>query len=159
MFGKPLMYYVEKQIPALIIITVVFLIRLGMSLASVPDSAGKILSLTSVLLIAPTYYAVIARREGLGFKQLYAMGLVQGLFSQTLVALAIALAIFTGRDNIYTIPEFYPPSQGGTPLPVDGKNWMHAAAHVVFAGGIALPIVAWLIGSISLLIVRRTNAR
>ncbi len=159
MFGRPLMFYVGRQKPVLIIIAGVFLFRLLMSAVGIPDSAGKILSITSILLIAPTYYAVLARREGLGFKELYAMGLVQGLFSQTLVALAIVVGILSGRDNIYTVPEFYPASSGGTPLPVDGKNWVHAAAHVGFAGALAFPLLAWLIGSITLIIARRTINR
>ena len=41
-----------------------------------------------------------------------------------------------GQDNIYTIPEFYPPSAGNDPMgmPPDGKNFGHAIAHIVVAG-------------------------
>ena len=158
MFGKPMAYYLRLQAPALIAITAVFLIRLVMSMAGVPDSAGKILSITFVLILALPYYALLAKREGLTFKHLYAMCFVQGVFSQTLVALAIVLAIFTGHDNIYTIPDFYPASQGGTPLPVDGKNWMHAAAHVIFAGALALPLVSWAVSSVLLVIARKVKS-
>lgn len=158
MFGKPMAYYLRLQAPALIAITAVFLIRLVMSMAGVPDSAGKILSITFVLILALPYYALLAKREGLTFKHLYAMCFVQGVFSQTLVALAIVLAIFTGHDNIYTIPDFYPASQGGTPLPVDGKNWMHAAAHVIFVGALALPLVSWAVSSVLLVIARKVKS-
>jgi uncharacterized membrane protein len=157
-FGKPLSYFLGLQAPALIAILVVFLIRLVMSMAGVPDSAGKILSITSILILALPYYALLAKREGLTFKHLYAMCFVQGLFSQTLVALAIVLGIITGHDNIYTIPDFYPPSQGGTPLPVDGKNWGHAAAHVVFAGALVLPLATWAVTSLLLVVARRVKS-
>jgi hypothetical protein len=75
------------------------------------------------------------------------------------VALAIVLAIVLGQDNIYTIPEFYPPSQGGAaPLPTDGKNFGHAIAHIVLAGAIVFPIITWLLGSLVLLATRRSRA-
>ena len=158
MFGKPLSYYIGLQKPALIAITVVFLFRLIMPSGGIPMSAGKVLSLTAVLILALPYYALLAKREGLGFKHLFAMCLIQGLFSQTLVALAVVLGIVTGADNIYTIPEFYPQSTGGTPFPVDGKNWMHAIAHVVFAGAFALPLATWAVSSVLLVIARKVKS-
>lgn len=158
MFGKPLAYYLKLQAPALIAIFVVFLVRLVMSMAGVPASAGKILSLTFVLILALPYYALLAKREGLGFRHLFAMCFVQGLFSQTLVALAIVLGIVTGQDNIYTIPEFYPGANGEGPFPTDGKNWMHAGAHVIFAGALALPIFSWALSSLFLVIARRVKS-
>jgi hypothetical protein len=159
-FGRPLTYYLRLQAPALIAILVVFLARLVLSMAGVPNSTFKVLSVTLVLFLALPYYALLAKREGLGFRHLYAMGLVQGLFSQTLVALAIVLGMITGADNVYTIPEFYPAaSQGpGGPFPVDGKNWMHAGAHIVFAGLLALPLISWVISSVCLVIARRVKS-
>jgi hypothetical protein len=126
-----------------------------MSIGGVPDSAGKVFSITAFLILALPYYALQAKREGLTFKQLYVMCFVQGVFSQTLVAAAIVLAIFTGHDNIYTVPDFYPPSQGGTPLPLDGKNWMHAGAHVFVAGALILPLVTWAVSSLLLVVARK----
>lgn len=158
MFGKSLSYFLGLQAPALIAILVVFLVRLVMSMAGVPDSAGKILSIMSVVILALPYYALVAKREGLTFKHLYAMCFVQGVFSQTLVALAIVLGIITGHDNIYTIPEFYPPSQGGTPLPLDGKNWGHAGAHILFAGALVLPLLTWPISSLLLVAARKVKS-
>ena len=158
MFGKPMAYYLRLQAPALIAITVVFIVRLAMSRGGIPDSAGKILSITFILILALPYYALLAKREGLTFKHLYAMGFIQGVFSQTLVALAIVLAIVTGHDNIYTIPEFYPQSAGGTPFPVDGKNWMHAIAHIVFAGALVLPLASWAVSSVLLVIARKVKS-
>ena len=66
------------------------------------------------------------------------------------MALAIVLAMIMCEDNIYSIPEFYPPAQGipvlGLPLPLDGKSLGHAAEHVVVAGAIGFPLIGWLLG-------------
>lgn len=160
MFGKRLSEYVRFQKPVLILITLVWAARLALSLAGVPDSTGRFVSVTAVLGVAPIYYAWLVHKRGFGsYKQLYALCLIQGVYSQTLVALAIALAIFTGHDNIYTVPEFYPPSQGGSPLPVDGKNWVHAAAHILLAGALFLPLVTWLLGALVLAVLRMRSPR
>ena len=68
-------------------------------------------------------------------------------------ALVAITAVF-----LCTIPEFYPASQGGTPFPVDGKNWMHAVVHVIFAGALALPLVSWAVSSVLLVIARKVKS-
>jgi hypothetical protein len=158
MFGKTLSQYVAFQKPILILITAVFLLRLVLSMAGVSVSGAKFVSVTGVLVIGALYYGWAAGQQGFGsFKQLYGANLVQGLFSQTLVALAIVLAIVLGQDNIYTIPEFYPPSAGNDPmgLPPDGKNFGHAVAHIVVAGAIAVPIIGWLLSSVVYVATRK----
>ena len=133
--------------------------------SKVPSSGAvtvpKFLSVTGVLVLGALYYGWAVVREGFGsFKQLYGLNLVQGVFSQTLVALAIVLAMVIGQDNIYTTPEFYPPAQGisvlGLPLPPDGKNFGHAIEHIVVAGAIGFPIIGWLLGSLVLLATRKS---
>ena len=158
MFGKRLSEYVNLLKPWLLLITIVWAIRLGLSLAGVPDSTAKFASTTAVLLLSVLYIPWTLSRSGFGgYRELYGLFLIQGVYSQLLVALAIILAIFTGRDNIFTVPEFYPPSQGGSPLPVDGKNWGHVAAHIFVAGAIIFPLVTWLLGSIVLAVLRRSS--
>lgn len=161
MFGKTLSQYVEFQKPVLIVIVAVWLLRLVLSMAGVPTAGAKFVSVTGVLVLAALYYGWAVGAKGFGsFKQLYGLNLVQGLFSQTLVALAIVLAIVIGQDNIYTIPEFYPPSRGTDPMgmPPDGKNFGHALAHIVVAGAIFIPLVGWLLGSIVHLVTRKKGA-
>ena len=156
MFGRSLSQYVSFQKPILILIAVVWLLRLLLSMAGIPVSAARFVSVTGVLLLGSLYYGWAASRQGFGsFKQLYGANLVQGLFSQTLVAAAIVLAIVMAKDNIYTIPEFYPPSVGNdaTGLPPDGKNFGHALAHIVVAGA----IVGWVLSSIVHLVTRRSS--
>ena len=158
MFGKPLSAYIAFQKPVLILIAVVWALRLALSLAGIPVGGVRFVSVTAVSLLASLYYGWAVTQKDFGsFKQLYALNLIQALFSQTLVALAIVLAIMIGRDNIYTIPEFYPPSAGNDPsgLPADGKNFGHAIAHIVLAGGIIGPIVGFLLSSIALLVARK----
>jgi hypothetical protein len=127
-------------------------------MAGMPVAGAKFVSVTGVVLFGALYYGWAVGQKGFGsFKQLYGLNLIQGIFSQTLVALAILLAMVIGQDNIYTIPEFYPPSAGNDPLglPPDGKNLGHAFAHVVVAGAIAVPIIGWLLGSVVHLATRK----
>jgi hypothetical protein len=159
MFGRSLSDYVALQKPILILIATVWALRLGLSLAGAPRAGTQLLSVTVVLVLGALYYGWAVSRQGFGsFAQLYGLNLVQGVFSQTLVALAIVLAIATGRDNIYSIPEFYPPAQGisvlGLPLPPDGKNFGHAVEHVVVAGALGFPIIGFVLGSLVLLTTR-----
>lgn len=136
----------------LAVIAAVWAARLGLSLAGVSDDVARFASISTVgVTAAVVYYPWALWRTGFGsFKQLYQLCLVQGVFSQVLVALAILLAMATGHDNIFTVPEYYPPSAGGSPLPPDGKNLGHAAAHVVIAGAIVIPLLTWLLGSLVL---------
>jgi hypothetical protein len=161
MFGKSLSEYVAFQKPILILIAAVWALRLGLSLAGVPLAGAQFVSVTGVLVLGALYYGWAVGQKGFGsFKQLYGLNLVQGVFSQTLVALAILLAMVLGQDNIYTTPEFYPPAQGigvlGLPLPPDGKNLGHAIEHIVVAGAIGFPIIGWLLGSLVLLATRKS---
>ena len=160
MFGKSLPEYVAFQLPILILIAAVWLLRLVLSMAGVPVSGAQYVSVTGVVVIGALYYGWAVGQKGFGsFKQLYGLNLIQGIFSQTLVALAIVLAIALGQDNIYTIPEFYPPSAGNAPLgmPTEGRSFAHALAHIVLAGAIAMPILGWLLGSIVLLATRKAR--
>lgn len=157
MFGKSLSEYVKLMKPWLMVIVIVWAIRLGLSLGGAPDSAAKFVSITAVLLLSTLYLPWTLSRSGFGgYRELYGMFLIQGVFSQVLVALAIVMAMLTGRDNIFTVPEFYPPSRGDSPLPVDGKNWGHVVAHILIAGAIVFPLVTWLLGSVVLAVLKRS---
>jgi hypothetical protein len=160
MFGKSLSEYLKLQLPILILITVVWGVRLGLSLAGVADGGARFASVTTTVALGALYYGWLLAKAGGSFKHLYAMCLIQGLYSQVLVAAAIALAISTGQDNLYTVPEYYPPSQGGAgPFPPDGKNWVHAIAHIVIPGFIVLPIGGWILGSLVMLALRRSSPK
>ncbi len=157
MFGKSLSEYVAFQKPILILIAAVWALRLVLSMAGVPVSGAQVVSVTGVLVLGALYYGWAVGQKGFGsFKQLYGLNLVQGVFSQTLVALAIVIAIVIGQDNIYSIPEFRPPSFQGMTRPPDGRNFGHAIGHIVFTGAISFPIIGWLLGSVVLLATRKS---
>lgn len=127
MFGKPLTQYLAFQKVILALIVLAWLVRLALSLAGIPNASAKWVSVTAVLLLGVLYYGVAVHTRSFGsYRQLYPLVLFQSLLGQSLVALAIVLAILTGRDNIYTAPEY---SGGG-----DGKTWFHVLAHLVVGG-------------------------
>lgn len=160
MFGKPVLDYLKFQRSILILIAVVWALRFGLSLAGVTSDTVKFVSITALLLIGAVYYARAVHDSGFGgYKQLLALCWTQGVFSQTLIAIAIVVGILGGQDNVFTLPEFYPPSAGDSPLPLplDGKNWGHAAAHIFFAGAIMLPLIGWALSSATLAVLRKVR--
>ncbi|HXK09284.1 MAG TPA: hypothetical protein VMT70_06565 [Vicinamibacteria bacterium] len=147
MFGKSVGQYLSFQRWFLVAIVVVFALRLALSMAGTPNDTTRWASVTGVLLLGTLYYGVAVHTRGFGsYKQLYPLSLFQSLLGEGLVATAVALAIATARDNIYTAPEY---SGGG-----DGKNWLHVVAHLVI-GAVVLPLVAWGISSLVLLVTRK----
>jgi len=157
MFGKSLSEYVAFQRPILMLIAVVWFVRLAASLVGIPVAAAQYVSVTGVLVIGSLWYGWAVGQKGFGsFKQLYALNLVQGIFSQTLVAAAIVLAMLMGQDNIFTIPEFYPPSAGGDALgmPASGRSLAHAVSHLV-VGAVVFPVLGWVISSVTLVATRQ----
>ena len=151
MFGKTLAEYLRFQRVILALVVAAFVVRLALSLAGVANTTARWISVTVVLLVGVVYYGVAVYRKGFGsYKQLYPLMLVQGIVGEGLVALAIALAILTGRDNIYTAPEY---SGGG-----DGKTWFHVGAHLIL-GVVVLPLVSWAVGSLIMLVTKKVAPR
>ncbi len=146
-YGKSVSQYVRFQKPILGLIVVVGVVRLALSLAGVSPSSVKFFSLTVAWLIGLVAISILVHTRGFGgFKELLPLVAIQSLVSQVIAAGAIALAIGTGRDNIFSIPEY----SGG----VDGKTWGHAGAHLVIAT-VVLTIGGWLIGSIILYVTQK----
>lgn len=151
MFGKTLAEYLRFQRVILALIVAAFVLRLALSMEGVASTTARWISVTVVLLIGVVYYGVAVYRRGFGsYKQLYPLMLIQSIVGEGLVALAIVLAILTGRDNIYTAPEY---SGGG-----DGKTWLHVGAHLLVAI-VILPLLSWAIGSLVMLVTRKVAPR
>jgi hypothetical protein len=151
MFGKTVTQYLGFQKVVLVVIVLAWLVRLTLSLTGMPNASVKWISVTAVLLLGTLYYGVVVHTLGFGsYKQLYPLVLFQSLLGEGLVALAIVLGILTGRDNIYTAPEY---SGGG-----DGKTWLHVVAHLVVAA-VVLPLITWGISSLVLLVTKRVAPR
>src|SRR5207245_22343 len=79
------------------------------------------------------YYAVRAHTTGFGsYKQLLPPLWIQSVVANGIVIVGIVIGIVTGRDNIFTAPEY---SGGG-----EGKTWFHVIAHVV-VGVVVFPLI------------------
>jgi hypothetical protein len=150
-FGKPLSEYVSFAKPFLGLILVVGIIRLALSLGGVPVSAAKWLSITAVAWIGVVYFAIRVHTTGFGtYKHLLPICILQGITTQVVVVPAIILAIFTGQDNIYSVPEMFFGS--------DGKTWIHVAGHLVFGTTVG-PLISWLIGCVIMFATKKLVTR
>ena len=146
MFGKKFSDYIRFENWILILIVVVFLIRLGLSLNGSAFSQIHWVSVNLVLLVGLIYCAVAVHVQRFGaYKQLLGLLLVQNVLAHCLIALAIVLGIVTGISNVFTVPEV----SGGS----NGATWVHASAHLI--AGFFAALVAWGIGSLILLFIRK----
>ncbi|MCI0490229.1 MAG: hypothetical protein L0229_26855 [Blastocatellia bacterium] len=137
-FGKRLSEYIGFQRIFLLLILVVGLLRLALSVGDVSISLVKWFSITGLMLIGFVYYSIRVHTSGFGsYKQLLAVLAIQWALAQAIIIGGIALAIFSGKDNAYSIPEY----SGGS----DGKTWFHALAHLVVI--IVGTLVFWGVGS------------
>ena len=145
-FGKKPSEYIRFESWILILIVVVFLIRLGLSLAGASFAQARWVSVNVVLLVGLVYCSIRVHTAGFGsYKQLFGLLLVQNVLAHVLIALGIVLGIVTATPNIYTAPEV---SGGG-----EGATWIHAFIHVI--AGFIVPVFAWLFGSVILLVTKK----
>jgi hypothetical protein len=146
-FGKRLADYVSFAKVFLWLIAIVGVVRLGLSLAGVENATVKWLSITVVSLIGVVYFSIRVYTSGFGsYKQLLPIVFLQSVVAQPIIIVGIVIAIFTGRDNIFSAPEY---SGGG-----DGKTWLHAGAHLIF-GVIVGSLIGWLIGCLIMWVTKK----
>ena len=149
-FGKRFSEYVRFQQVILGLILVVGLAKLAMTLAGMPNSTTKWLSLTVLTLVGVFYYGVRVHTIGFGsYKQLLPLTFNQNVLAHAIVIVGIVIGIVTGHDNVFTAPEY---SGGG-----DGKTWGHVGAHVL-VGMIVATLLGWLVASIVMWVTRRVPA-
>ena len=145
-FGKSLSEYVSFEKGFLILVLVVGLARLGLSLAGVPNATVKFVSLTVVLLLGLIYYSVRVHTSGFGsYKRLLPVLALTVIVAQVVVVSGIMLAIGTGKDNIFSAPEY----SGGA----NGKTWGHVAGHLIVM--VVGPLILWGIGSLIMLVTKK----
>jgi len=150
-FGKSLSEYVRFESGFLILVLVVGLARLGASLLGVPNSTAKFLSLTVCFLLGMLYYAVKVHTSGFGsYKQLLPIYALLVIVGNAIVIAGILIAMQTGRDNIFSAPEFSP---GKT----SGRTWGHIGGHAVAI--VILPLALWAIGSLIMLVTKKVAPR
>ena len=150
MFGKPFSSYLRFAGLSLAIVAGVAFLRLVLSLAGMPTSSVKWVSATVALLVCALVYSALVHTRGFGsYKQILPVVWLQAVAANVVIIAGIVLGILTGRDNIFTVPEF----AGGQ----DGKNWFpHVFGHVIF-GGIVGPLVLWGLGSLVMLVAKKVS--
>lgn len=148
-FGRRLSEYASFAKVFLVLILIVGLARLALSLAGVSDAAARWVSITVVIWIGVVYFAIRVHRTGFGtYRHLLPIYFLQMLVAQLVIVPAIILAIATGRDNIFSIPEFAFGS--------DGKTWTHVLAHL-FIGTTAGTLMGWLGGCLVMFVTRKVT--
>ena len=148
-FGKSLSEYFRFEKGFLLLIAAVGVARLVLSLAGVPNSSAKWVSITAVALIGLVYYSVRVYTSGFGsYRELLPVIWLQSFTAQLVIIAAIVLGILTQHDNIFTAPEY---SGGG-----DGKTWFHAGAHLVLGTTVG-PLVGWLVGCLIMFITKKVK--
>jgi hypothetical protein len=149
MFGKRVSQYLGFQKVFLGLIAAVGLARLGLSLAGLPDTSVRWLSMNVVGWAGALYYGVAVYTSSFGsYKQLLPLAFFQTVLMQSIAVLGILLAI-AGFANIYAAPEY---SFGAT------SQWLHALAHLTI-GIIAPSLLLWGVSSVVLLITKRMARR
>jgi len=149
--GKKVSGYLSFQKWFLIAIAVVGGARLALSLSGVPDTATGWLSMQVVWLAGFVYYAIAVHAKGFGvYKHIFPLLLNQTVLVQAIAILGIAIAIFTGQDNVFTAQEY---TKGG----FAGRSWGHAGGHLI--GTVVFPVLFWLLSWPILAAARRLAPR
>jgi hypothetical protein len=147
-FGKRPSEYVAFAKPFLGLVLLVGIARLALSLAGTPNSTARWLSITAVIWIGGVYYAIRVHTSGFGsYKQLFPICFLLSLTAQVIIVPAIILAILTGTDNIYSIPENF--------FGNDGKTWAHVAGHLFIGGTTLGPLFGWIVGCVIMFFTKK----
>jgi len=147
MFGKPVSQYLSFQKWWLVALAAVGLLRLGLSLAGLPNGTVALFSMTVVGWTAGLYYGVAVHTKGFGsYKQLVPLLLFQIVLVQSIAVVGILLAI-AGLPNIYAAPEY---SFQAT------SQWVHALAHLTVGIGASV-LLGWGFASLVLLITKKVS--
>lgn len=149
-FDKRIPEYVRFQRGILILTLAVGILRLVASLAGVPNSTVKFLSLTVVFLASVFYYGVRVHTSGFGgYKHILPLLVIQSGLVTAIVIAGILLSAATGTPNIFSAPEY------GGELSVPA----HIGGHLLF-GLVLGPLVGWAIGCLVMWVTRKaTGAR
>jgi hypothetical protein len=148
-FGKTIGEYLRFAAGIVALVAVVGAARLGLSMAGVPVGAVKWLSVTTVALLGVVYLGIRTHTTGFGsYRQLLPLMVITLGAASWVSGLAVVLAIATGRDNIYSLPEY----SGGQ----DGKTFFHAFAHFVIAPFVA-GFIAWGLASLVMLVTKMST--
>jgi hypothetical protein len=148
-FQKTLSEYFLFQRTIMILILAVGFVRLVSSLAGVSDSVVKWFSLTALGIVGIVYCGIQVPRTGFGgYKHLLPLYVMQAGTANLIIAGGIAISAITGKENIFSRPEYSGP--------MASNPWLHAAAHIV-DGFIVGPLIGWLIGAAIMFVVLKVG--
>ena len=151
-FGKRVSEYFQFCKPFLVLIVVVGIARLALYFAGAPSSAARWLSVTAAIWIGVLYYSIRVHISGFGsYKQLLPICFLMNLSAQVVIVPSIILAIVTGTDNIYSIPENF--------FGADGKTWLHVAGHLFIGGTTLGPLISWLVGCLIMFVTKKMGPK
>lgn len=143
LFGKTIGEYLRFSAGVVALVVVVGVARLALSLAGAPVSTTKFVSVSTMSLLGVVYFGVRTHTSGFGsYRQLLPLMVITLGAGSWVSGFAVVLAIITGTDNIFSIPEY---SGGG-----DGKTFFHAFAHFFIAPFVA-GVIAWGLASLVML--------
>jgi hypothetical protein len=148
-FGKRVSDYARFARVFLALIVIVGLIRLALSMGGVPTEIARWASVTALIWIGVFYFAVRVHTTGFGsYRELLPIYVLQMVAAQAVIVPAIILAIATGRDNIFSVPEFA--------FGADGKTWSHVLAHL-FIGTTVGSLFGWIVGCLVMLVTKKAT--
>src|SRR5262245_62149998 len=105
-FGKRLSDYASFCKVFLVLIPLIGVVRLALSLGGAPNSTARWFSMTVMAWIAVVYYSVRVHTTGFGsYKQLLPVVALLNLSAQAVAITGIAIAIFSGNNNVFSSPE------------------------------------------------------
>jgi EamA domain-containing membrane protein RarD len=150
-FGKGLSEYVAFSKWFIVLIAVVGVARLALSLGGASWETVRWISMNAVLWIGVVYLSIRAHTTGFGtYRHLKGVLALPNLTGQGIAIVAIAIAIFTGTDNAFSVPE--------AAFGADGKTWTHLGAHLGIGTTVGT-LVAWLSGCLVMFVSRKVAPR
>jgi hypothetical protein len=149
MFGKRVSEYLGFEKVWLVLIAAVGLLRLGLSLAGLPDRTVAWFSMNVVVWAGALYFGAAVHTKGFGsYKQLLPLMIFAMLTMQAIAVLGILLAI-AGVPNVFAAPEFSFGVQ---------NQWIHLLAHLTI-GLVVPPLLLWAVSSVVLLVTKKVARR
>jgi hypothetical protein len=150
LFGRTLGEYLRFSAGIVALVVVVGVARLALSLAGAPVSTTKFVSVSTMSLLGVVYFGVRTHTSGFGsYRQLLPLMVITLGAGSWVSGFAVVLAIITGTDNIFSIPEY---SGGG-----EGKTFFHAFAHFFIAPFVA-GVIAWGLSSLVMLATKAATS-
>ena len=123
------------------------MLRLVLSLAGLPNSTVKLLSLTVVFFVSALYYGSRVYQSGFGsYKHILPLLVIQSGTAQLVVIAGILISAATGQPEHLQRPRIRRPDEPAR----------HITGHLVF-GFVIGPLVLWAIASLVMWITKKVS--